>query len=172
MDVPSFDGDILNWRSFWEQFAISVHDRTDLADAEKLVYLQQAIKDGYAKQAIEGLSHSGEHYSEAVSSLQARYDHPRIIHQTHVKRILNTPPVKDGSGKELRKLHDTIQQHLRALKSMEYDPSGPFLTSIIELKLDPTTLFEWQKHSREHRCTSLPKDTGFHQSSCTSCRNV
>ena len=63
MDVPSFDGDILNWRSFWEQFAISVHDRTDLADAEKLVYLQQAIKDGSAKQAIEGLSHSGEHYS-------------------------------------------------------------------------------------------------------------
>ena len=62
MDVPSFDGDILNWRSFWEQFAISVHDRTDLADAEKLVYLQQAIKDGSAKQAI-GLSHSGEHYS-------------------------------------------------------------------------------------------------------------
>ena len=138
MDVPSFDGDILNCRSFWEQFAISVHDRTDLADAEKLVYLQQAIKDGSAKQAIEGLSHFGEHYSEAVSSLQARYDHPRIIHQTHVKRILNTPPVKDSSGKELRKLHDTIQQHLRALKSMEYDPSGPFLTSIIELKLHPT----------------------------------
>ena len=70
------------------------------------------------------------------------------------KRILNTPPVKDGSGKELRKLHDTIQQHLRALKSMEYDRSGPFLTSIIELKLDPTTLFEWQKHTQEN--TDVP----------------
>lgn len=149
MDVPTFDGDILNWRSFWEQFVISVHNRTDLADAEKLVYLQQAIKDGSAKQAIEGLSHSGEHYPEAVSSLRARYDHPRIIHQTHVKKILNTPPVKDGSGKELRKLHDTLQQHLRALKSMEYDPSGPFLTSVIELKLDQNTLFEWQKHTQE-----------------------
>ena len=109
MDVPTFDGDILNWRSFWEQFFISVHDRSDLADAEKLVSLQQAIKDGSAKQAIEGLSHSGDHYPEAVSSLRARYDHPRIIHQTHVKKILNTPPVKDGSGKELRKLHDIVR---------------------------------------------------------------
>ena len=31
---------------------------------------------------------------------------------------------------------------------MEYDPSGPFITSILELKLDTTTLFEWQKHSQ------------------------
>lgn len=30
---------------------------------------------------------------------------------------------------------------------MGYEPSGPFVTSIVELKLDPTTLFEWQKHS-------------------------
>ena len=30
LDIPTFDGSILNWRSFWEQFCISVHDRTTL----------------------------------------------------------------------------------------------------------------------------------------------
>ena len=31
---------------------------------------------------------------------------------------------------------------------MGCEPSGPFITSVIELKLDTTTMFEWQKHSQ------------------------
>uniref|UniRef100_A0A1X7VGP7 Uncharacterized protein n=1 Tax=Amphimedon queenslandica TaxID=400682 RepID=A0A1X7VGP7_AMPQE len=31
---------------------------------------------------------------------------------------------------------------------MEYDPSGPFSISVIELKLDQNTLFEWLKHTQ------------------------
>ena len=68
LDVPTFDGNILNWRSFWEQFQDSVHDRSNLAESEKLVYLQHALKNGSAKQAIEGLSHSGVYYSETIVS--------------------------------------------------------------------------------------------------------
>ena len=50
---------------------------------------------------------------------------------------------------ELRRLHDTVQQHLRALKAMDYEPSGPFITSVLELKMDTSTMFEWQKHSQD-----------------------
>ena len=62
--------------------------------------------------------------------------------------MFEAPRLKEGTGKDLRRLHDIVTQHLRALKSMEYDLSGPFITSILELKLDTTTLFEWQKHSQ------------------------
>jgi hypothetical protein len=48
--------------------------------------------------------------------------------------ILEAPALKDG--RELHRLHDTVQQHLRALKAMDYEPSGPFITSALELKLD------------------------------------
>ena len=58
--------------------------------------------------------------------------------------ILDAPQVFDGSGRELRRLHNVVQQHICALKSMEQEPSLSFITSIIELKLDPTTMFEWQ----------------------------
>ena len=30
---------------------------------------------------------------------------------------------------------------------MGYEPSAPFITSVLELKLDVGTMFEWQKHS-------------------------
>ena len=148
LDVPVFDGNILHWRNFWEQFSVSVHNRPSLSNAEKLVYLQQSLKNGSAKNVIEGLSRSGDNYEEAIQCLKTRYDRPRLIHQGHVKTILEATPLKDGTGKELRKLHDTVQQHLRALKSMGHDPSGPFITSTLELKLDQNTMFEWQKHSQ------------------------
>ena len=45
-----------------------------ISDAEKLVYLRQALKDGSAKNYIEGLSRSGEQYEEAMECLRARYD--------------------------------------------------------------------------------------------------
>ena len=56
--------------------------------------------------------------------------------------------LRESSGKELRRLHDNIQQHVRALKTMGCELPGQFITSMIELKLDTDTLFEWQKHSQ------------------------
>ena len=149
LEVPTFDGDILYWQRFWEQYEVSVHNHNRLSNAEKLVYLQQAIQGGSARTVIEGLSRSGEQYSEAVSCLKARYSRPRLIHRAHVRTIMDIPPLKDGTGKELRRLHDVLLQHLRALKTMKAEPNSSFITSIIELKLDPTTLFEWQKHTQE-----------------------
>ena len=64
-------------------------------------------------------------------------------------KILETPNLKDGSGKELRYLYDTAQQQLRALKAMGHEPSGAFMTSLLELKLDVNTMFEWQHHSQD-----------------------
>ena len=126
--MPTFDGDILGWKSFWEQFSVSIHTLLNLSNSEKLVYLQHTVKLGSAKQTIEGLSRTGDCYEEAVECLHSRYDRPCLIHQTHVKIIIDAS-LKDGSGRELCRLHDTVVQHLRALKAMDYKPSGPFITS-------------------------------------------
>ena len=63
--------------------------------------------------------------------------------------ILEATSLKEGTGKELRRLHDTVQQHLRALRAIDYQPSGPFITSVLELKLDTNTMFEWQRFSQD-----------------------
>ena len=57
--------------------------------------------------------------------------------------------LKDGNGKEVRHLYDTVQQHLRALKALGNEPSGPFITSMLELKLDTNIAFEWHKYSQD-----------------------
>ena len=45
--------------------------------------------DGSARE--EGLSHSGKYYAEAIECLQSRYENPCIIHQIHVRKILEAP---------------------------------------------------------------------------------
>ena len=112
------------------------------------MYLQQSIKGGSARKTIEGLSQTGDHYEEAIECLKSRYNRPRLIHRAHVCTIVDMLPLREGGGKELRYFHDVLQQHLRALKTMRTEPDPSFITSIIELKLDETTLFEWQKHSQ------------------------
>ena len=148
IDVPTFDGKLLHWNTFWEQFDVAVNSKSCLSDAEKLVYLQHALKGGQAKQAIEGLSRSGDQYAEAVLCLKERFNRPRLIYQAHVRMIVSAPSLKEGTGKELRHMHDLVQQHLRALKSLGHEAPGPFITSLHELKLDATTMFEWLHHSQ------------------------
>ena len=67
IDVPRFDGDLLNWKTFWEQYDVSIHSQDDLSDAEKLVYLGQSLSDSKAKHVIDGLARTGECYEEAGS---------------------------------------------------------------------------------------------------------
>ena len=158
LELPTFHGDILRWKNFWEQFCVSVHDRTNIPKEEKLMYLQNTIKDKTAKSLIAGLTKSSEHYDEAVKCLQERYDRPRQIHQTHVRPIVKAQthvrpivkatPLRDGTGKEIRALHDLVVQHLRALKSLGHEPSQAFITSLLEVKLDST--IERQRHSQAH----------------------
>ena len=157
IDVPMFDSDILHWQTFWEQFSVTIHDPTDISDTEKLVYLRHSLKDGSAKSIIEGLSRSGKQYVEAIESLKSRYSHPQLIHQTHVQKINEVPSLREGTDKELRRLHDTVQQHLRALKAMGQEPSGLVITLLLELILDPSTTFEWQKFSQDSE--SMPHHT-------------
>ena len=103
-DVPTYSGSILNWRSFWEHFTISVHDRLNLSNSEKLVYLQQILKGG----SIEGLSHTGGNYEEAIQCIKTRYNRPHLIHQAHVKTTLDTLPLLERRFVSCMILHCNI----------------------------------------------------------------
>ena len=106
--------------------------------------MRHSLKDGSGKSIIEGLPGSGDQYPEAIASQQTQFDRPRLLHQTHMKRMI-VSKIREGSGKEIR--------------AMGQDPSGPFITTFLELKLDQNTLFEWQKCSQGSKdiphCTKI-----------------
>ena len=70
--VLTFDGDVLNWAMFWEQFETAIHNNKKLHEAQKLAYLRDAVEKGPAKKVIQCLSHSAATYQEAVKCPQQR----------------------------------------------------------------------------------------------------
>ena len=79
--VPTFDGKVLNWNNFWEQFDATIHSKTGLGDTAKLMYLQDALKDGPARFIIQGLTRKSESYEEAIKCLNEWYDRPRLVQE-------------------------------------------------------------------------------------------
>ena len=153
IEIPSFDGNILNWRSFWEQFQVAVHDKPQLGEVEKLTYLRDAVKGGPARNVIQGLTQTAESYQEAVQCLKDRYNRPRLIHQEHVRSILQVPSMKANNGKELRRLYDLYNQHIRAIKLADYFDLDTFLTIVMELKPDEATRLKWMEFSNDSQAT-------------------
>ena len=113
VEVFKFDGNIKNRKFFWKQVLISIHCRLNLSDAEKLMYLQQSLKDESAKQVIKGLRTNDCYYSETVECLKSWFDCPCTCSlntcPSYAKGISTTI---DGTGKVFRCFHDAPQQHL------------------------------------------------------------
>ena len=74
IEVPTFDGNILNWQIFWEQFDSAFQSKPQLIESDKLTYLREALKNGPAKNVVEGLTQTSESYNEAIKCLQKRYN--------------------------------------------------------------------------------------------------
>ena len=66
VSVSTFDGKVLNWKNFWKQFEATIHSKVGLNDNTKLMYLQDALKDGLARFVIQGLTQTSEGYEEAI----------------------------------------------------------------------------------------------------------
>ena len=61
--------------------------------------------------------------------------------------------MKANNGKELRRLYDLWNQHIRAIKAFDAYDLDTFLTTIMELKLDETTKLKWMEHSNDSQKT-------------------
>ena len=111
VSVPTFDGKVLNWRSFWEHFDATIHCKTGLDNMEKIMYLQVDLKDGPARFVIQGLTQKSESYDKAIKCLRERYDCPCLVQEEHIHSMVDAVSVKNGSDKELRRLYDAATQH-------------------------------------------------------------
>ena len=92
IEILTFDGNILNWWLFWEQFQVAVHDKPHLEEVDKLTYLRVALKEGPARNVVQGLTQTAKRYYDAVRCLKDRYDRPRLIHREHVIALCKLHP--------------------------------------------------------------------------------
>ncbi|KRY26778.1 hypothetical protein T03_7301, partial [Trichinella britovi] len=86
--LPKFDGDILQFKSFWDQFESSIHQQEGLNDITKLLHLRSCLS-GSALKAIEGVTICAENYPEVVQTLKTRFYRIPDVVESHVLSVMN-----------------------------------------------------------------------------------
>jgi hypothetical protein len=95
-----------------------VHLNANLTDIQKLYYLKNCLK-GKTDQIINSLELTEENYNVALELIKEHYDNKCVIVQKHVRTIMNIPAIVKESVSDLRELIDSMNTHLRTLKSLD-----------------------------------------------------
>lgn len=139
MVLAKFDGDVLKWHQFWDQFSSNVDSR-NLNDVDKLLYLQSVL-GGEAKQAIDGLDTTNKNYKIAVETLKERYGKPAAIIDAHYVALYRIQAA-DNTSKDCRSVFNNIERHLRVLKSLGEDVNHNHLRVMIMEKFPEDLIYE------------------------------
>nr|XP_034194538.1 uncharacterized protein LOC117610817 [Osmia lignaria] len=145
MRLPTFDGKIENWASYFESFSSMIDQNADLSLVQKLQYLRSTLT-GKAAACIQSLSTTDSNYADAIELLKEKFDCKRRILLKHCNAIIGLPKITRDSPEALGDLVDTVRQNLRSLKNLEVDTSSwdSILIAIILTKLSTETVYQWE----------------------------
>ena len=150
IDVPTFNGDIMTWSTFWAAFNSTVGSREKLSDTTKLIYLRKAIKDPDTQTLLHSPKETPEFYQEVVKALHARFDRTKEIHRNLVQHLLQLTTVKH-TRLDLRRLVDTLNSTIASIKHTGYYVLESFLTSLVYLILPTRLQTLWEQHTKKEK---------------------
>ena len=87
LEISKFDGDIIHFRRFSDQFNSAMHSNDSINDIDKFCYLNSFLCDS-AKSCIQGLSLSSANYFETIELLKQRYGNPQMLINAYMKRFV------------------------------------------------------------------------------------
>ena len=92
LQLPTFNGNPLEWVTFWDSFQSAIGLDDELNDVNKFQYLRSYL-GGAAYTAIEGLQISNGNYKEAVDILHKRFGSKQVIISNFMSTIIKLPIV-------------------------------------------------------------------------------
>lgn len=136
LEIVKFEGNVQNWRPFWDQFEGAIHTNEQLSAVEKFRYLKSYLI-GKSEAAISGLSVTEGNYQAAVDLLKERFGKTDVIVNDHMSHLLNLRSVASHNVAQLRTLYDNIAVHVRSLESLgiSHQSYGVLLLTSIKQKL-------------------------------------
>ncbi|KRY11363.1 hypothetical protein T12_14397 [Trichinella patagoniensis] len=142
--LPKFDGDILQFKSFWDQFESSIHQ-------------QEALK------AIEGVTICAENYPEVVQTLKTRFYRIPDVVESHVLSVMNVKACSNEGAGKLTRLHDDLNRHFLELKALGKDVNCGLsgfhvILPALKRKLPSGTVTEWKTFVKDKKDDEIRSD--------------
>ena len=134
--LPKFKGEITKFKSFWDSFDSAVNKNADLSSVDKFNYLD-ALLEGQAGRAIQGLTLSESNYQAAAEILHERFGKTQQIISAHMDELLKLPTCTWDKPGQLRIIYDKIKINVCGLQSLgvKAEQYGSFLKPVIMSRL-------------------------------------
>ena len=147
LDLPTFSGDLLDWRKFWSIFSARLSRETSLTEYEKISCLETAMVDKGAK-ALVRVHGAGGSFSECIKALQESYDQNKIVYRHHVQKLSQLKPIQDNYDSLCQIIHD-LTHHTSGMKTCDGATFEQLLVAMVEPLL-PTVLTKlWSDFTSE-----------------------
>ncbi|KAG1680465.1 hypothetical protein GQR58_012386 [Nymphon striatum] len=153
--IDPFDGDVLKWTTFFEQFKSSIHENNHLTPIDKFNYLKSLLR-GAAANSIMGLPLTASNYNAAIELLQSRFGKPSVIIQGHITRLLSLSLLRSADDiTAFRRLLDELQINVRGLDGLGINGTtySVILIPILVSRLPDSVRFEWAKRENSENAT-------------------
>ncbi|XP_013161811.1 PREDICTED: uncharacterized protein LOC106113535 isoform X2 [Papilio xuthus] len=147
IDLPRFHGSYQCWLEYRDTFLSLIHSSASIDNISKFHYLRASLS-GAALDIISNIDFKGDNYLMAWQLLCDRYDNSRQLVHNHVQALFNVEQVFKESSLCLRRLLDTINKNIRALKTLN-EPTQHWDTLVVYImsnKLDDVTGRHWEEY--------------------------
>jgi len=123
--LPIYDGDYHQWPTFRDQFRANVDSRS-IPKADKMFYLVGCLR-GIASDTIRGIPISEDHYDLAWSTVEQRFNRPRLVAMSLIDKLFQLPVSTQESLTELNTFVSKFSEGLSLLNSLNIPDLGSFV---------------------------------------------
>ena len=149
LPLPTYRGDIAEWRAFWRQFNEVIDD--GFSDDERLSYLLDCLKDSTARAIVQESISNGDDYNYVVTRLQRQMDRPRDVYQSALKSVMGIGQV-DYDKNGLTTLTTDVLHAVNTLKHYGDGSMTQMMTAMMELRMSPKLRQEWSLYHGKPDC--------------------
>ena len=139
LHIQQFDGNPLDWLTFWDSYSNAVHNNQELNNIDKMNYLKGLITCNAAR-AISGLPMTSQNYEKAIEILKERFGRNQVLINAHMES-LSKISAPSADVQQLRKFYDSCESNICAFETLgvQTDSYGSLLIPIL-LKKSPEQL--------------------------------
>lgn len=172
IQLPTFDGDLLAWRSFRDVYVSLIHDNTDIGDVQRFHYLSSCLS-GSALSIIKSIPLSAENYAIAWNALSERFDNKRLLASAHLDKLFAFTPIAHESLPALILFVNTFQKNVAIIKGLGVDDLSSFLLFHMGSRvLDPTTIRLFESNASISTIPTFDELMHFVQQRCKILENL
>ena len=128
--LQPFDGNPLEWVNWWPRYEALIHNRHDISESHKLLFLQQYVTEKAAKE-LWGAKLETLPYHKAVSLLFEKFADKQLltaVYRDQLKKVQIPKNARDMTG--MRNFVDTVKKYMNCLREFQMEPHSYSLSTM------------------------------------------